>query len=154
MPAYDLNYSDHNALYLSNACREVAIGVGAQSAGIILEKPSSYRWKAKTGVGDVKDARRAFRRLQILLDQVEDVLWNSIFVMSVANTVLRTEIDNVLSQQLWPQMDNLIARWTKMLTAKETMTKQPAHGFVQANMASTQMQRRKPVHKNTRTQGV
>jgi hypothetical protein len=102
---------------------------------------------------DVRDARRAFKRLAIPAERIEDVLWNSIFVMSVASTgnnVLRMEIDNVLPQQVWPQMDDLIARWTKMLTAKETMTKQPAHGIVQANVANTQMQRKKQVHRSTR----
>jgi hypothetical protein len=38
LPAYDINYAEHNVLYLWNACREVATGVGAQSAGIILGK--------------------------------------------------------------------------------------------------------------------
>ncbi len=56
----------------------------------------------------------------------------------------------VLSQQEWPQMDNLIARWTTMLTAKETMTNPTVHGAVQANVASSQMQRRKPVHRNAK----
>ncbi len=59
---------------------------------------------------DVKDALRAFKRLAIPADQIEDVLWNSIMSMtSTGNTVLRTEID-VLSKKVWPQMDNLIAR--------------------------------------------
>jgi hypothetical protein len=73
----------------------------------------------------VKDARRAFRRLAKPPDQMEDALWNSIFVMSMfatRNTVLRTEIDNVLSKQVWPQMDDLTARWTVILSKKEVMT--------------------------------
>jgi hypothetical protein len=130
--------------------------VGAQSAGIILGKAFKLQmegdnWSAH--FRDVRDARRAFKRLAIPAERIEDVLWNSIFVMSVAatgNNVLRMEIDNVLSQQVWPQMDDLIARWTKMLTAKETMTKQPAHGMVQANIASNHMQRKKQVHSGTR----
>ncbi len=116
--------------------------MGAQAAGIILGKAFRLQMERENWSShfkDVRDARRAFKRLEIPADQVEDVLWNSIFVMSVAssgNTVLRTKIDNVLSQQIWQKMDDLIARWMKMLTAKETMTKQPAHGMVQANIAS------------------
>ncbi len=153
---YDMHYAQHNVLFLWNACREVATGVGAQSAGIILGKAFKMKMDGENWGAhfkDVKDARRAFRRLQIRPDRIEDVLWNSIFVMSMAhtdNTVLRTEIDNVLSQQEWPQMDNLIARWTTMLTAKETMTNPAVHGAVQANVASSHMQRRKPVHRNTK----
>ena len=151
-----MHYAQHNVLFLWNACREVATGVGAQSAGIILGKAFKMKMDGENWGAhfkDVKDARRAFRRLQIPPDRIEDVLWNSIFVMSMAhtdNTVLRTEIDNVLSQQEWPQMDNLIARWTTMLTAKETMTNPTVHGAVQANVASSHMQRRKPVHRNTK----
>ena len=38
LPMFDIHYADHNVLFLWNACREVATGVGAQSAGIILGK--------------------------------------------------------------------------------------------------------------------
>ncbi len=79
---------------------------GKESAGIILGKVFRLQMEGENWSAhfkDVRGARRAFKRLEISADQVEDVLWNSIFVMSVAssgNTVLRTEIDNVILTSL------------------------------------------------------
>ncbi len=47
-------------------------------------------------------------------------------------------------------MDNKNGRWTVMLTAKEKMVFAASDGTVQANIARNQMQRRKPIHKNTK----
>jgi hypothetical protein len=54
-----------------------------------------------------------------------------------------------MSQQVWPNMDDLIGRWTVMLTAKDTMASAALPGAVQANVSMNQTQRRKPIHKNT-----
>jgi hypothetical protein len=66
------------------------------------------------------------------------------------NTILRTELDNVMSQPVWPDMDVLIGRWTIMLTAKDTMVSTVSHGAVQANIANNYMPKRKPIHKSTK----
>jgi len=38
MNDYDVHYANHNVLFLWNACREIATGIGAQSAGVVLGK--------------------------------------------------------------------------------------------------------------------
>ena len=142
MNDYDVHYANHNVLFLWNACREIATGIGAQSAGVVLGKAFNLKlandaWS--TYFKEVKDARRAFRRLNIPAEQLEGVLWNAIFMMGMSadgNTILRTELDNVMSQQVWPDMDALIGRWTVMLTAKDTMVSATTHGAVQANIAT------------------
>jgi hypothetical protein len=108
MNDYDVHYANHNVLFLWNACREIATGIGAQSAGVVLGKAFNLKlvndaWS--TYFKEVKDARRAFRRLNIPAEQLEGVLWNAIFMMGMSaegNTILRTELDNVMSQQVWP----------------------------------------------------
>ena len=124
---YDMHYANHNILFFWNALREIATGIGAQSAGVVLSKALKLQlvndgWSKY--FKEVKDARRAFDRLNIPPEQLKDVLWNSIFMIGMSaegNTILRTELDNVMSQQVWPDMDQLIGRWTIMLTAKDTM---------------------------------
>ncbi len=86
-------------------------------------------------------------------EQLKSVLWNAIFMIGMSadgNTILRTELDNVMSQPVWPDMDLLIGRWTIMLTAKDTMTSTVSHGAVQAHAANNFIQKRKPIHKSTR----
>ncbi len=36
MNGYDNHYATHNVLFLWNACREIATGIGAHSAGVVL----------------------------------------------------------------------------------------------------------------------
>jgi hypothetical protein len=156
MNDYDVHYANHNVLFLWNACREIATGIGAQSAGVVLGKAFKLKlmndaWS--TYFKEVRDARRAFRRLNILAEQLEGVLWNAIFMRGMSaegNTILRTELDKVMWQQVWPDMDALIGRWTVTLTAKDTTVSATAHGTVQTNVATNQMQRRKLIHKNTK----
>ncbi len=38
MNEYDVHYTKHNVLFLWNSCREIATGVGAQSAGVALSR--------------------------------------------------------------------------------------------------------------------
>ncbi len=38
MNNYDIHYTNHDFLFLWNACREIATGVGAQSAGVVLSR--------------------------------------------------------------------------------------------------------------------
>jgi hypothetical protein len=38
MTDYDNPYSTHNVLFLWNACREIATGIGAHSAAVVLGK--------------------------------------------------------------------------------------------------------------------
>jgi hypothetical protein len=66
------------------------------------------------------------------------------------NTILCTDLDIVVSQQVWPDMDQLIGRWTLMLTAKATMTATVTHGAVQGNSTKNTLPRRKLVYKNTK----
>jgi hypothetical protein len=63
---------------------EIATGVGAQSAGVVLSKVmklklSNDEWSKY--FKEVKDTRRAFRRLDIPAEQLEAVLWNAIFMI-------------------------------------------------------------------------
>jgi hypothetical protein len=156
MNDYDIHYANHDVLFLWNACREITNGIGAQSAGVVLGKAFNLKlvnddWG--TDFKGVKDARRAFNRLRIPAEQLKGVLWNAIFMMGMSadgNTILRTELDNVMSQQVWPDMNALIGRWTVMLTAKDTMVSAATYGTVQANVATNQMHRKKQVHRNTR----
>jgi hypothetical protein len=66
------------------------------------------------------------------------------------NTIFRAELDNVISQQVWPNMDDFIGRWTVMLTAKDTMGSAASHSAVKVHVATNHAQRRKPIHKNTK----
>ncbi len=156
MNDYDIHYTNHNVLFLWNSCREIATGVGAQSAGVVLSRAFKLAlvndgWS--NYFKEVKDARRAFDRLEIPAEQLKSVLWNAIFMIGMSaegNTILRTELDNVMSQPVWPDMDLLIGRWTIMLTAKDTMVSTVSHGAIQAYATSNSGPRRKPVHKSTR----
>jgi hypothetical protein len=65
------------------------------------------------------------------------------------STILRTELDNVMSQQVWPNMDDLIGGWAVMLTAKDMMASAASHGPVQAHIGTNHAQRSKPIYKNT-----
>ncbi len=43
MNNYDLHYANHDVLFLWNACREIATGVGGQSAGVVLSKAMNLK---------------------------------------------------------------------------------------------------------------
>ncbi len=74
MNNYDVHYPNHNVLFLWNACREIATGIGAQSDGVVLGKAFNLKlvndaWS--TYFKEVKDSSRAFRRLIIPTEQLE-----------------------------------------------------------------------------------
>ncbi len=74
MNNYYMHYANHNILFLWNALREIATGIGAQSADMVLSKALKLQlvydgWSKY--FKEVKDTRRAFDRLNIPPEQLK-----------------------------------------------------------------------------------
>jgi hypothetical protein len=139
MPDFERNYEGQQLLYILDCARAASTGAGAHSVYIDFCHILKLSVVSDDWVTFFKQYLALMVRIKGRGMGAEELLkafFNSRFLVSVMESrLLKQQVDDAMSMPVWPDVNDLVDKWTNILTTKkETRGLERDHG-VQANRA-------------------
>jgi hypothetical protein len=139
MPDFEQNYEGQQILYILNCARAASTRAGAHSVYIDF----CHILKLSLVSDDWVTFFKQYLALMVRIkgrgmgpEQLLNAFFNSRFLVGVMESrLLKQQVDDAMSLPVWPDVNDLVDKWTNILTTKEaTRGLERDHG-VQANEA-------------------